>query len=51
MPNHVHVLMETLSPIARIIQGWKSVTARSALARNEELKLGIPDQKHLWMRD
>jgi putative transposase len=28
MPNHVHVLMETLSHIARIVQGWKSVTAR-----------------------
>jgi len=39
MPNHVHVLMETLTPIARIIQGWKSVTARWALAHNEELKL------------
>jgi REP element-mobilizing transposase RayT len=37
MPNHVHVLMETLSPIAWIVQGWKSVTARWALARNEEL--------------
>ena len=51
MPNHVHVLMETLSPIARIVQGWKSVTARWALARNEELQLGIPDFKHLWMRE
>ena len=51
MPNHVHVLMETLTPIARIIQGWKSVTARWALAHNEELKLGIPDPKHFWMRD
>jgi type I restriction enzyme R subunit/putative DNA methylase len=51
MPNHVHVLMETLTPIAKIIQGWKSVTARWALAHNEELKLGIPDTNHLWMRD
>ncbi len=51
MPNHVHVLMETLTPIARIIQGWKSVTARWALSHNEELKLGIPDTKQLWMRD
>jgi type I restriction enzyme R subunit/putative DNA methylase len=51
MPNHVHVLMETFAPIARIVQGWKSVTARWALAQNEELGLGIPDSKHLWMRD
>ena len=51
MPNHVHVLMETLTPIAQIVQGWKSVTARWALAHNEELKLGIPDTNHLWMRD
>ena len=51
MPNHVHVLMETFAPIARIVQGWKSVTARWALAQNEKLGLGIPDSKHLWMRD
>jgi putative transposase len=51
MPNHVHVLMETFAPIARIVQGWKSVTARWALTQNEELGLGIPDSKHLWMRD
>lgn len=51
MPNHVHILMETFAPIARIVQGWKSVTARWALAHNEELSLGIPDSKHLWMRD
>ena len=51
MPNHVHILMETFAPLARIVQGWKSVTARWALAQNEELCLGIPDSKHLWMRD
>jgi type I restriction enzyme R subunit/putative DNA methylase len=51
MPNHVHVLLETLTPLAKIVQGWKSVTARWALAQNEELKLGIPDTNHLWMRD
>ena len=51
MPNHVHVLMETFAPIARIVQGWKSVTARWALAQNAELGLGIPDSNHLWMRD
>jgi len=51
MPNHVHILMKTFAPIARIVQGWKSVTARWALARNEERGLGIPDSKRLWMRD
>jgi len=51
MPNHVHILMETFAPLARIVQGWKSVTARWALAQNEKLGLGIPDSKHLWMRD
>jgi len=51
MPNHVHVLIEPRHPIAKIVQGWKSFTARWALARNEELKLGIPDSRQLWMRD
>jgi REP element-mobilizing transposase RayT len=51
MPNHVHILMEPFAPIARIVQGWKSVTARWALAQNEKLGLGIPDSNHLWMRD
>jgi len=51
MPNHVHILMETFAPIARIVQGWKSVTVRWALAHNEELGLRIPDSRRLWMRD
>jgi len=45
MPNHVHVLLETLTPLAKIVQGWKSIT------HNEEFQLGIPDPKHLWMRE
>jgi type I restriction enzyme R subunit/putative DNA methylase len=51
MPNHVHVLVEPRHPVARIVQGWKSVTSRQVLARNEELQLGIPDPRHLWMRE
>jgi REP element-mobilizing transposase RayT len=42
MPNHVHTLMETLTPIAQIVQGWKSVTARWVLAHNEEPKPKSP---------
>jgi len=49
MPNHVHVLMEPLHPLSKIVQGWKSFTARWALARNESLGLKIPSTKHLWM--
>jgi len=51
MPNHVHVLVKPVAPLAQIVQGWKSVTARWALAHNEALKLGIPDAKHLWQRE
>ncbi len=51
MPNHVHVLMNSMAPASQIVQGWKSFTARWALARNEALKLGIPDTKHLWQRE
>jgi REP element-mobilizing transposase RayT len=39
MPSHVHVLVEQVSgwPLERVVQGWKSVTARQAnrlLGRN-----------------
>ena len=51
MPNHVHVLVEPVVELARIVQGWKSVTSRWALARNEEMGLGIPDVRQFWMRE
>ena len=51
MPNHVHVLLEPRFPLAKIVQGWKSVTARWALAHNDAMGLGIPDPRHLWMRE
>jgi putative transposase len=50
MPNHVHVVMETLSPLPKIMQSWKSFTGRWALASNAELGLGVPG-KTLWMRE
>jgi hypothetical protein len=37
MPNHVHVLLQPLTPLAGILQSWKSYTGRWALARNAEL--------------
>lgn len=50
MPNHVHILIEPLTDLALILQGWKSFTARWIMARNTELGLGIPG-KNLWMRE
>ena len=50
MPNHVHVLLHPLTPLAGILKSWKSYTGRWALARNAELELGVPG-KSLWMRE
>lgn len=50
MPNHVHVLMETIAPLSKIVQSWKSFTGRWALERNAELGLGVPGRA-LWMRE
>ncbi len=50
MPNHVHVLIEPLDRLAKIVQSWKSFTGRWALARNEELGLAIPGDR-FWMRE
>jgi type I restriction enzyme R subunit/putative DNA methylase len=50
MPNHVHVLMETKAALSKVVQSWKSYTGRWALAKNAELRLGIPG-KALWMRE
>ena len=50
MPNHAHVLVETLCPLAKIVQSWKSFTGRWAMRANAELGLGVPG-KSLWMRD
>lgn len=51
MPNHVHVLIEPLMDLAKIVQGWKSYTARWVLARNGDFALKIPASDQLWMRE
>jgi type I restriction enzyme R subunit/putative DNA methylase len=51
MPNHVHVLIDPVEPVSKTIQGWKSFTSRWLLANNERLGLGIPDSRHVWMRE
>jgi putative transposase len=53
MPNHVHVLLETLSdPLAKVIQSWKSFTAKEA---NRRLgRTGVFWEREYWdtwMRD
>ena len=50
MPNHVHVLMETIDALSKIMQSWKSYTGRWAMERNAELGLGVPGGA-LWMRE
>ena len=50
MPNHVHVLIEPLYSLSRIVQTWKSMTTRWMLLHNERLGLGVPGRT-LWMRD
>ncbi len=51
MPSHVHVLVDPLQEQHKIIQAWKSFTARWMLARNDDLGLGIPGAYRVWMRD
>ena len=51
MPNHVHILVEPITDLATIIQGWKSFTARWILQQNKRLELRIPGNDHLWMRE
>jgi putative transposase len=50
MPNHVHVLLETIDPLAKIVQSWKSYTGKWAIEKNVELGLGISGNA-LWMRE
>ena len=49
MPNHVHVLIETEHELSKIVQGWKSFTAKWAFANNKKYGLGIEDgAKQFW---
>jgi type I restriction enzyme R subunit/putative DNA methylase len=50
MPNHVHVLLETIAPLSKILQSWKSFTGRWAMGKNAELGLGVPGAA-LWMHE
>jgi putative transposase len=51
MPNHVHIVVEPMTPLAKIVQTWKSVSARRLLAKNETLSLGLSSTRRVWMRD
>jgi REP element-mobilizing transposase RayT len=46
MPNHIHVLIETNSafPVSKIVQGWKSYTARL-------INQHLGRSGSVWMRD
>lgn len=50
MPNHVHVLIEPMIELKRIVQSWKSFTGRWALTHNAELGLRVPGAA-FWMPD
>ena len=51
MPNHVHVLIEPVSDLASIVQGWKSFTARWILKHGAALGVSLPQGRALWMRE
>ena len=50
MPNHVHILIEPIIPLSKIVQSWKSYTGRWALKNNERLNLGIKENI-FWKRE
>jgi REP element-mobilizing transposase RayT len=50
MPNHVHVLIDAVGSLPKIVQSWKSYTGRWAIAHNAELGLSVPGTQ-LWMRE
>lgn len=39
MPNHVHILIEPLIELGKIVQSWKSFTGRWVMKHNAELHL------------
>jgi len=49
MPNHVHVLIKPTTSLPRIVQSWKTWTARWAYQHAAELRLEVPEGG-LWMR-
>ena len=50
MPNHVHVLIEALDSLPRIVRSWKSYTGRWAMSHDAQLELRVPG-KRFWMQD
>ncbi|WP_370736715.1 REP-associated tyrosine transposase [Halopseudomonas pelagia] len=49
MPNHVHVVIEPTYSLPRIVQGWKSYSARWALMHGSKSGLTLP-YGQFWMR-
>lgn len=49
MPNHVHILIRPRWSLPRIVQGWKSWSARWALMNAARLELTLP-AGGFWMR-
>ena len=49
MPNHVHILIECRYSLSRIVQSWKSYSARWAVLYNDRQGLGLLDGQ-VWMR-
>lgn len=50
MPTHVHVLIRSHESLGRIVQSWKSYTARWVTNRRQELGLEWHGSR-FWMRD
>lgn len=49
MPNHVHILIKPCYSLPRIVQSWKTYSARWALRNAERLHLQLP-VGGFWMR-
>jgi len=49
MPNHVHVVLEPTYSLPRIVQGWKSYSARWAVMNGEAIGGPLPTGR-FWMR-
>ena len=47
MPNHVHVLIEPLISLSKILQSWKSYTGKWAVANG--FSIGSPLSHKFWM--
>ena len=50
MPNHVHVLIEPLIDLARIVQAWKSVSSRRIISLLGPARPQVVWQREYWDR-